>query len=90
MAGVLGHTLVTAITAGTYRKELNVTTLFCGMVLPDLLVEVFFRIPFIPGVNTSIIDETFLGGSCCGLLLSLIILIGFKIVPKLMWIFEYK
>ncbi|MCR8963330.1 hypothetical protein O0550_08945 [Brevibacillus halotolerans] len=90
MAGIIGHTMVTTTAALVYRKQLNITTLFCGMALPDILTHVFYYVPFIPGLNPSVLDETYLGGLACAIFLTALVMGCLKIVPKLMFLFTYK
>ncbi|GIO05360.1 hypothetical protein J31TS6_13880 [Brevibacillus reuszeri] len=90
MAGIIGHTAVTTAAALAYRKQLNITTLFFGMALPDILNHVFYYVPFIPGLNPGVLDETFLGGLACATLLTALIMLLLKTIPKVMILFSYK
>ncbi|WP_232698451.1 hypothetical protein [Brevibacillus daliensis] len=87
MAGIIGHTMVTTTAALVYRKQLNITTLFFGMALPDILTHFIGRVPFIPG---GVLDESFLGGFACAIFLTILIMFCLKTMPKLMLLFTYK
>jgi len=87
MAGVIGHTVVTATVGLVYKKHLNITTLFFGMAIPDAISMFIGKVPLIPG---GAVDESFIGGLVCALVLTLLIMIGLKTIPRLMKLFTYK
>ena len=87
MAGVIGHTVVTATVGLVYKKHLNITTLFFCMAIPNAISMFIGKVPFIPG---GAVDESFIGGLACALVLTLLIMIGLKTIPRLMKLFTYK
>ncbi|MGU3443217.1 hypothetical protein ACLBXI_25525 [Bacillus cereus] len=87
MAGVIGHTVVTATAGLVYKKHLNITTLFFGMAIPDAISVFNGKVPLIPG---GAVDESFIGGLACAVVLTLLIMIGLKTIPRLMKLFTYK